>query len=133
MKIIEKVAHKSSLFDVIDGWQVLDIHKQVCPLEGNKKQGNAWSASISNYKNFLDYLEVGIPMGNAEVDRTNDLSVSDYVNFKHILECFCAHLQYVAHNNDATVKAMMNILNHSLRMVRLKKRVWDVKTKIFKS
>ena len=104
VKIIEKVAHKSSLFDVIDGWQVLDIHKQVCPLEGNKKQGNAWSASISNYKNFLDYLEVGIPMGNAEVDRTNDLSVSDYVNFKHILECFCAHLQYVAHNNDATVK-----------------------------
>lgn len=104
VKIIEKVAHKSSLFDVIDGWQVLDIHKQVCPLEGNKKQGNAWSASISNYKNFLDYLEVGISMGNAEVDRTNDLSVSDYVNFKHILECFCAHLQYVAHNNDATVK-----------------------------
>lgn len=104
VKIIEKVAHKSSLFDVIDGWQVLDIHKQVCSLEGNKKQGNAWSASISNYKNFLDYLEVGIPMGNAEDDRTNDLSVSDYVNFKHILECFCAHLQYVAHKNDATVK-----------------------------
>ena len=54
IQIVQNVAHKSSLFDVIDGWLVKSIYKQVCPLEANKKQGNAWSATISNYKNFLE-------------------------------------------------------------------------------
>lgn len=59
IKIIQNVAHKDSLFDVINVWQVKNIHKQVCALEGNKKQGSAWSATISNYINFLNYLDVG--------------------------------------------------------------------------
>lgn len=48
------------MFDVIDRWSIKKIYELVCPLEANKKQGNAWSASISNYKNFVDYLEVGV-------------------------------------------------------------------------
>ena len=107
IQIVQNVAHKSSLFDVIDGWLVKSIYKQVCPLEANKKQGNAWSATISNYKNFLDYLEVGV---NSDVAKakviSNDITDypdDDYVNFKHLLEYFCAHLQYVV-TGDKTVK-----------------------------
>ena len=62
--------NKNSLFDVIDGWLVKSIYKQVCPLEANKKQGNAWSATISNYKNFLDYLEVGV---SSDEDKNEDV------------------------------------------------------------
>lgn len=107
IQIVQNVAHKSSLFDVIDGWLVKSIYKQVCPLEANKKQGNAWSATISNYKNFLDYLEVGV---NSDVAKAKvisndiiDYPDADYVNFKHLLEYFCAHLQYVV-TGDKTVK-----------------------------
>ena len=107
IQIVQNVAHKSSLFDVIDGWLVKSIYKQVCPLEANKKQGNAWSATISNYKNFLDYLEVGV---NSDVAKakviSNDITDypdADYINFKHLLEYFCAHLQYVV-TGDETVK-----------------------------
>ena len=107
IQIVQNIAHKSSLFDVIDGWLVKSIYKQVCPLEANKKQGNAWSAAISNYKNFLDYLEVGV---NSDVANVNVAPSSatiypetDYINFKHLLEYFCAHLQYVV-TDDKTVK-----------------------------
>lgn len=83
------------------------IYELVCPLEANKKQGNAWSASISNYKNFVDYLEVGV---NSDVAKVNVAPCNatiypetDYINFKHLLEYFCAHLQYVV-TGDETVK-----------------------------
>lgn len=70
IQIVQDIAHKSSLFDVIDGWLVKSIYKQVCSLEANKKQGNAWSAAISNYKNFLDYLEVGV---SSDEDKNEDV------------------------------------------------------------
>lgn len=73
IQIIQEVAHKSSLFDVIDRWLVTKIHKLVCALKANKEQGNAWSASISNYKNFLDYLEVGV---SSNEDKTEDIQSS---------------------------------------------------------
>lgn len=89
IKIIQDNASKTSLFDVIDGWMVQKIHKLVCQLPGNKKQGNAWSATVSNYKNFLDYLEVGgmdlvneeevqIPVGEVVKESTN---VVDFFSF----------------------------------------------------
>lgn len=37
-----------------------------------QKQGNAWSASISNYKNFVDYLEVGV---SSDKKPKNDIQV----------------------------------------------------------
>ena len=107
IKIVQDIAHKSSLFDVIDGWLVKSIYKLVCPLEANKKQGNAWSAAISNYKNFLDYLEVGVNSDVAKVNVAPSNATiypeTDYINFKHLLEYFCAHLQYVV-TDDKTVK-----------------------------
>ena len=107
IQIVQDIAHKSSLFDVIDGWLVKSIYKQVCPLEANKKQGNAWSAAISNYKDFLDYLEVGVNSDVAKVNVAPSNATiypeTDYINFKHLLEYFCAHLQYVV-TDDKTVK-----------------------------
>lgn len=72
IQIVQDVAHKSSLFDVIDRWSIKKIYELVCPLEANKKQGNAWSASISNYKNFVDYLEVGV---SSDENPKNDIQV----------------------------------------------------------
>lgn len=72
IQIVQDVAHKSSLFDVIDRWSIKKIYELVCPLEANKKQGNAWSASISNYKNFVDYLEVGV---SSDKNPKNDIQV----------------------------------------------------------
>ena len=106
INIVQEVAHKNSLFDVIDGWQVKNIHKQVCALEGNKKQGNAWSATVSNYKNFLDYLEVGVSSEEVKKNVQNEIGAypeTDYVKFKHLLEYFCAHLQYVVTNDKNTL------------------------------
>lgn len=73
IQIVQDVAHKSSLFDVIDRWSIKKIYELVCPLEANKKQGNAWSASISNYKNFVDYLEVGV---GSDENPKNDIQVA---------------------------------------------------------
>lgn len=70
IQIVQDIAHKSSLFDVIDRWSINKIYNLVCPLEANKKQGNAWSASISNYKNFVDYLEVGV---SSDEDKKEDI------------------------------------------------------------
>lgn len=124
IQIVQNVAHKSSLFDVIDGWLVKSIYKQVCPLEANKKQGNAWSATISNYKNFLDYLEVGV---NSDVAKakviSNDITDypdADYVKFKHLLEYFCAHLQYVV-TGDETVKGYEEYLKPFVKNDSFKK------------
>lgn len=78
IQIIQENANKNCLFDVIDGWMVKKIHKLVCQLDGNKKQGNAWSAAISNYKNFLDYLEVGVVDTNGVSEHeTPHLNVSN--------------------------------------------------------
>ena len=107
IQIIQKIAHKSSLFDVIDVWKVKNIYKEVCALDGNKKQGNAWSATVSNYNNFLDYLDSGLNNeleDNINVRNTPDsCSDTDCVKFKHLLEYFCAHLQYVV-TNDKNIR-----------------------------
>lgn len=55
----------------------------------------------------MDYLEVGV---NSDVAKVNVAPCNatiypetDYINFKHLLEYFCAHLQYVV-TGDETVK-----------------------------
>lgn len=57
LEIINKVAHKKSLFEVIDIMAIQSIYNKVLGLEINKKRGNALSATITNYKQFIDYLE----------------------------------------------------------------------------
>ncbi len=57
VEIVKKEASKDSLFEVVDILLVQKIFSLVNQLEVNKNQNNLLSASITNYKNFLDYLE----------------------------------------------------------------------------
>lgn len=55
--IVKQESAKGSLFEVVDILLVDKIYKLVNQLPVNKKRNNALSASIYNYKHFLDWLE----------------------------------------------------------------------------
>lgn len=55
--IVKQESGKGSLFEVVDILLVDKIYKLVNQLPVNKKRNNALSASIYNYKHFLDWLE----------------------------------------------------------------------------
>ena len=57
LEIVKKKAGADSLFDVIDTTTIHGIYQAVNETEVNKKQNNAFSATISNYRKFIDYLE----------------------------------------------------------------------------
>lgn len=57
LNIVNEVAKKNSLFEVVDLLQVQNIYNKVIMTDANKTVNNALSATISNYKKFLDYLE----------------------------------------------------------------------------
>ncbi len=59
MKVVNDKSGKNSLFEVGDILMVGQIYKAVNDLETNKKRNNALSATIYNYRKFLDYLECG--------------------------------------------------------------------------
>lgn len=53
------IAKKNSLFEVVDLIQVQNIYNRVKDTDANKTVNNALSATVFNYKKFLDYLETG--------------------------------------------------------------------------
>lgn len=55
--IVKQESAKGSLFEVVDILLVDKIYKLVNKLDSNKRWNNTLSASISNYKHFLDWLE----------------------------------------------------------------------------
>ena len=55
--IVLSISHKESLFDVLRIIDVQSIWDKVNKDPSNKSQNNALSATISNYKKFLDYLD----------------------------------------------------------------------------
>ena len=57
LDIVKKRAGADSLFDVIVTTTINSIFQEVNETEANKKQNNAFSATISNYRKFIDYLE----------------------------------------------------------------------------
>ena len=57
IEIVDQVTHKTSLFEVIDIMAIQSIYNKVMALDTNKKRNNALSATIFNYKQFIDYLE----------------------------------------------------------------------------
>ena len=57
LEIVKKKAGVDSLFEVIDTTTIHSIYQAVNETEVNKKQNNAFSATISNYRKFIDYLE----------------------------------------------------------------------------
>lgn len=57
LEIVKQVSYKDSLFEVIDIMAIQSIYNKVLNLDINKKRNNALSATIYNYKQFIDYLE----------------------------------------------------------------------------
>ena len=58
--IIKNDTKYDSLFEVIDILLIDKIYRNILKLEVNKNRNNALSASIYNYKKFIDYLESGV-------------------------------------------------------------------------
>lgn len=56
-----------------------------------------------NAQGTHEMWEINNPESFATIQNVNGEETSDYVNFKHLLEYFCAHLQYVV-TGDKTVK-----------------------------
>ena len=59
LEVIFNDAKCPSLFEILDILLIDKIYKNVLKLQTNKDRNNALSASISNYKKFIDYLETG--------------------------------------------------------------------------
>jgi len=57
LSIVYDIAKKHSLFEVVDLIQVQNIYNKVKDTEANKTVNSALSATVYNYKKFLDYLE----------------------------------------------------------------------------
>jgi len=57
LTVVYDVSKKKSLFEVVDLLQVQNIYSKVKDTDANKNVNNALSATIYNYKKFLDYLE----------------------------------------------------------------------------
>jgi len=58
---VSSISHKNSLFEVISIIEAQSIWDKVNKAPANKTQNNALSATISNYKKFLDYLDTKTP------------------------------------------------------------------------
>lgn len=56
-EIVKQVCHKKNLFEVIDVLAIQTIYNKVKDLQTNIKRNNALSATIKNYKDFIDFLE----------------------------------------------------------------------------
>ena len=58
--VVLSISHKESLFDVLSIIDAQSIWDKVNKDPANKTQNNALSATISNYKKFLDYLDTNV-------------------------------------------------------------------------
>jgi energy-coupling factor transporter ATP-binding protein EcfA2 len=83
MEVVKDKSGKNTLFEVVDILMVSQIYSAVRELETNKKRNNALSATISNYRKFLDYLEEGKVSevkGTAMPIETVDFSISSIIS-----------------------------------------------------
>lgn len=77
------IARKNSLFEVVDLVQVQNIYNKVKDTEANKTVNNALSATIYNYKKFLDYLETETYSEDTSISNPTPLSLykQDFPSF----------------------------------------------------
>lgn len=75
LTIVNDVAKKSCLFEVVDLLQVQNIYNKVKDTEANKKVNNALSATVYNYKKFLDYLETETYSEEININKNTPLSL----------------------------------------------------------
>lgn len=81
MLIVKDKSGKNTLFEVVDILMVKQIYNAVNALDTNKKRNNALSATIFNYRKFLDYLEVGqLPEVQQEKMNVSAFSVSAIIS-----------------------------------------------------
>ncbi|MBO7537651.1 MAG: hypothetical protein J6T44_00045 [Prevotella sp.] len=57
LNVIKKESGKDNLYDVVDLFQIEKIYKGCNELPENKSRNNVYTASVTNYKNFIDFLE----------------------------------------------------------------------------
>lgn len=69
------IAKKASLFEVVDLIQVQNIYNRVKDTEANKTVNNALSATLFNYKKFLDYLETETSSEDTSTSNPTPLSL----------------------------------------------------------
>lgn len=95
----------ASMYDITDPVKVEEIQQKLSADEVFCKRDRDdnkcfRSNAISHYKHFLYAKEFFTK--EAEEIRKTISTETDYVKFKHLLEYFCAHLQYVV-TNDKTI------------------------------
>lgn len=57
LAVIKKESGKDNLYEVVDLFQLDKIYNNCNVLPENKKQNNVYTASVTNYKNFINFLE----------------------------------------------------------------------------
>ncbi|WP_051611975.1 McrB family protein [Xylanibacter ruminicola] len=57
LDVIKRESGKDNLYEVVDLFQIEKIYKGCTELEENKTRNNVYTASVTNYKNFIDFLE----------------------------------------------------------------------------
>lgn len=83
------IAKKTSLFEVVDLVQVQNIYNKVKDTDANKAVNNALSATLFNYKKFLDYLETETSYDESSISTSTPLSL-----YKHDLPSFWENEKY---------------------------------------
>jgi hypothetical protein len=57
LDVIKKLSGKDSFYDVINISMIDNIKSEVGKLQENKKRNNVYTASLTNYKDFINFLE----------------------------------------------------------------------------
>ena len=57
LNVVKRESGKNNLYEVVDLFQIEKIYKGCNELEENKTRNNVYTASVTNYKNFIDFLE----------------------------------------------------------------------------
>ena len=57
LDVIRKDTNKENLYDVINTFEIKRIWNDVNDLSANKSRNNVYTAAISSYKNFIDFLD----------------------------------------------------------------------------
>lgn len=57
LEVIKRESGKENLYEVVDLFQIEKIYKGCNELAENKARNNVYTASVTNYKNFIDFLE----------------------------------------------------------------------------
>lgn len=57
LNVVKKESGKNNMYEVVDLFQIEKIYKGCNQLPENKSRNNVYSASVSNYKDFIDFLE----------------------------------------------------------------------------